>query len=100
MSDRDGVTSIEVFTSETVRLTYQTTLLIPSGLSDEEIDDLLEEGRYQRLIYTDENRESEVSYGDQEEFSWIRSGQTWNPLSREEHLLVHTRKKKPEIGES
>jgi hypothetical protein len=44
--------------------------------------------------------EIDYTYGDNEEFDWIREGQTWNPLPREEHLLVHTRKKKSEIGES
>lgn len=98
MSDKEEFTSIEVFASEPVREFYTATLLIPSGLSDEQIDDLLLEDSYQKRIYCDENCVTEAIEGLYDEFDWIRSGQTWNPLPRNAHLLVHTRNKKWEIA--
>lgn len=96
MSNKEEFTSIEVVSSEDVRKIYTATLLIPSGLSDEQIDDLLTEDKYQKRIYCDENREIEgTAFGDFQ-LDWIRSGQTWNPLFRNDHLLVHTKNKKEE----
>ena len=96
MSNKEEFTSIEVFALEDVREIYRATLLIPSGLSDEQIDDLLEEEEYRKRIYCDENRETHGIEG-LDEFDWIRSGQTWDSLPKEEHLLVHTRKKKEAV---
>ena len=97
MSDKEEFTSIKVFALEDIREIYRATLMIPSGLSDEQIDDLLQEDKYRKRIYRDENRET---YGIEGlyEFDWIRSEQTWDSLPREEHLLVHTKNKKWEIA--
>ncbi len=72
-------------------ISYEGTIPVPSGLSDDEVDDYIDDDRLEKWIYREENRFTE--YNGDGETKWFRSGVTENPLPPEKHLLIHTKKK-------
>lgn len=89
----DGpVVWLDVYMEEDVRICWETKVAVPSGLSNDEIDMLLLEDRYQNRICQSPNMEilNLLGYYDLE---WKPTGQLWDweKLPREKHLLVHTK---------
>lgn len=93
MEPTDGpVVWLDVHAEEDVKVLWRTTVSVPSGLSEEDIHDLLLEDRYLRKIYQSDNMEIVEGIEDYG-LEWKPTGQLWDweKLPREKHLLVHTK---------
>jgi len=83
---------LDVDMEEDVTICWETKVAVPSGLSDDEIDELLLEDRYQNQICQSSNMkilDLIEDYG----LEWKPTGQLWDweKHPREKHLLVHTK---------
>ena len=90
----DGpVVWLDVYMEEDVTVSWKTKVAVPSGLSDDEIDDLLLEDRYQNQIFQTSNMKI-VDVIEDYGLEWKPQGQLWDweKLPREKHLLIKTQK--------
>ena len=68
---------LDVYAEEDVKVSWKTTVSVPSGLSEEDIHDLLLEDRYLRRIYQSENMEIIAGIEDYG-MEWKPQGQLWD----------------------
>ena len=71
-SELSPVEWIRVTVCEDARIYHETTIGVPRGLSDDELDDFLLEDSNQKRIFKEGNRT--IEYLDTVDFDWFREG--------------------------